>query len=48
MTDCSKCKHFVYCDWGKILFHKAFKEPCEEHEERKVDDGRCEVDKDNN
>ena len=33
MTDCSKCKHFIYCDWGKILFSKV--KDCKEFEERK-------------
>ena len=37
MKDCSKCKLFIYCDWGKILFYKACTdEDCKEYEERKV------------
>ena len=35
MTDCSKCKHFIWCDPYKILFYKTTDEPCEEFETTK-------------
>ena len=32
MTDCPECKHFIYCDWYKIVYSKAT--DCKEFEER--------------
>lgn len=35
MTDCMKCKHFVYCDFTKQIFYKACtSESCDEFTER--------------
>lgn len=35
MTDCSKCKHFIYCDPYKILLYKGLTSAnCEEFKER--------------
>ena len=33
--ECTDCKHFVYCDWYKILFHKSTGTPCDEFKEQK-------------
>ena len=36
MTDCTKCKHFIYCDPYKILLYKGLTSAiCKEFEERK-------------
>ena len=30
---CTECKHFVFCESGKQIFHKISKIPCTEFEE---------------
>lgn len=36
MTDCPKCKHFIYCDPYKILLYKGLTSvTCKEFVERK-------------
>ena len=29
---CTKCKHFVGCEFGKQIFHKTTETPCDEFE----------------
>lgn len=33
--ECTECRHFVYCDWGKVVFHKSTRTPCDEFKEAK-------------
>ena len=35
--DCTKCKHFVYCDFAKMYFHKVTGEECDEFKEDLTD-----------
>jgi hypothetical protein len=28
-TRCTECLHFLYCEFPKIAFHKAFSVPCD-------------------
>lgn len=32
MTDCTECRHFVWCDFEKMAFHKITETPCDEFE----------------
>lgn len=39
--DCTECKHFVWCESGKQIFHKISQTPCTEFEE--VENGQNEI-----
>ena len=39
--DCTKCKHFVFCESGKQIFHKISQIPCIEFEE--AENGKNEI-----
>lgn len=36
MVDCTKCKHFIYCEFPQIVYYKTSGEDCEEYEEKEV------------
>ena len=38
---CTECKHFVFCESGKQIFHKSSKIPCTEFEE--AENGQNEI-----
>ena len=38
---CTECKHFVFCESGKQIFHKISKIPCIEFEE--AENGQNEI-----
>ncbi len=40
MKDCRVCKHFVWCEWPKIVFYKQSRLNCPEFEERGRKEGR--------
>lgn len=31
--DCTECKHFIWCESGKQIYHKVTETPCAEFEE---------------
>lgn len=38
---CTECKHFVFCESGKQIFHKISQIPCTEFKE--VENGQNEI-----
>jgi hypothetical protein len=40
MTDCTKCRHFIYCDPYKMLLYKGLTSAnCKEYKKLKSDNG---------
>lgn len=35
-TRCTECLHFLYCEFPKIAFHKAFSVPCDMFKEVEI------------